>query len=286
MPGLPSSQYFDLSQPFHELFRGKPLHESHHVLQGFAFDIVNARLFAAQLRNRSSDDDLCINQLDLSGQVLGAMHLNGAGHGVSIGVEPEGTTSYVWTECDADAEARGTALCRFAFRDAAPPVPRKLLRGSKIISCASDPVNARLAVRRVEAGRMWYTVHDFSRATAGDFTAPLVHFPEPALSAEPVTFQGYTIFGRYLYTLDGIGHAHGSDIDSYVTRIDMNTGSVESRSLVRTAASLIFREPEGMAVYRTRDGDIRLFIGFGSRDTLDGPKRYANLYYNDSLRSA
>lgn len=188
------------------------LHESHHVMQGFAFDNVNRRLFMVQAQNGTSGDDLCINQVSFSGEQQGWMHLNGAGHGVSIGVEAVGTASYIWMECDSDSA--------------------------------------------------------------------LAHFPQPALSDTAVTFQGYTIYGQYLYTLDGTGHDDPADIDSYVTRIDMNTGTVKSRALTKAGSTLTYREPEGMAVYRTAAGETRLFLGFGSRDGID---RYANIFHKNVL---
>src|ERR1700712_4856648 len=93
LAGIPASQRFDLTQPSYDEFRSKMLHESHHVMQGFAFDNVNPRIFIAQEQNGSSGDDLCINQVNFSGEVTGSMHVNGAGHGVSIGVESVGTAS-------------------------------------------------------------------------------------------------------------------------------------------------------------------------------------------------
>ncbi len=117
---LPASPYIDITKPSHDLFRSKMLHESHHVMQGFAFDNVNRRLFIVQAQNGTSGDDLCVSQLGFSGELLGSMHLNHAGHGVSLGVEPVGTASYIWMECDADGtttESRGTALARFKFVD-------------------------------------------------------------------------------------------------------------------------------------------------------------------------
>jgi receptor-binding protein len=127
---VPASQRFDLSQPSYDLFRSKMMHESHHVMQGFTFDNVNRRLFLAQLQNGTSGDDLCVNQLDLDGTLVGWMHLNGAGHGVSIGCEPVGSASYIWMECDSDStgdSGRGTALARFKF---SAPSPRPASRWS------------------------------------------------------------------------------------------------------------------------------------------------------------
>lgn len=283
---LPESQYFDIAQPSHDLFRSKMLHESHHVMQGFAFDNANRRLFIVQAQNGTSGDDLCVNQVSFTGEVLGSMHLDGAGHGVSIGVEAVGTASYIWMECDADGTgtgARGTALARFKFVDGGTPAVKKFLTGSKTITCATDPVNKRIAVRRSEGGKMYYSVYPLASAAAGDFSTPLAYFPQPALSTTAVTFQGYTIYGQYLYTLDGEGHADSADIDSYVTRIDMITGTVKSRAFTQAGSTLVYREPEGMAVYRTADGETRLFLGFGSRSSLDNINRYANIFYKNVL---
>lgn len=283
---LPASPFIDITKPSYDLFRSKMLHESHHVMQGFAFDNVNRRLFIVQAQNGTSGDDLCINQVSFAGELLGSMHLNHAGHGVSFGVEPVGTASYIWMECDADGtttDARGTALARFKFVNGGTPSVKKFLTGSKTITCATDPVYERIAVRRSEGGQMWYSVYPLAKAAAGDFSDPLAHFPQPALSTSSVVFQGYTILGSSLYTLDGSGHADSADIDSYVTRIDMKTGEVQERAITRAGESLVYREPEGMAVYRTADGETRLFLGFGSRSSLDNVNRYANIFYKNVL---
>jgi len=283
---LPASPYFDITKPSYDLFRSKMLHESHHVMQGFAFDNVNRRLFIVQAQNGTTGDDLCVSQLSFSGELLGSMHVNHAGHGVSLGVEPVGTASYIWMECDADGtttESRGTALARFKFVNGGTPAVKKYLTGSKNITCATDPVYQRMAVRRDEGGRMWFSVYPLAKAAAGDFSEPLAHFPQPSLSPGGVVFQGYTILGSSLYTLDGAGHADSADIDSYVTRIDMKTGEVMERAITRAGESLVWREPEGMAVYRTADGETRLFLGFGSRSSVDNVNRYANLFYKNVL---
>jgi hypothetical protein len=283
---LPPSQYFDVSKPSYDLFRSKMLHESHHVMQGFAFDNANGRLFIVQEQNGSSGDDLCVNQVSYTGEVLGSMNLNGAGHGVSIGVEAVGTASYIWMECDSDgtgSDGRGTALARFKFVSGGKPSVKKFLTGSKTVTCATDPINKRIAVRRSEGGKMTYSIFTLASAAAGDFGSPLAHFVQPALDSPAPVFQGYTIYGQYLYTLDGTGHDSSADIDSYVTCIDMLTGTVKSRALTKAGSTLVYREPEGMAVYRTSSGETRLFLGFGSRSSLDNDNRYANIFYKNVL---
>lgn len=282
---LPASKRFDLNQPSFDLFRRKTLHDAR-VMQGFAVDEVNGRLFVAQLQNGTSGDDLCISQLSLTGQLLGFVHLDGAGHGVSIGVEPVGDASYLWVETDSNVPTdagRGTALLRFKFESGKTPSGTKFLQGSKTITAATDPAHDRLVVRRVEDGKLTFTLHTLARASKGDFSAPLARFPQPALAPDAVVFQGYTIYGQYLYTLDGTSQANAANINSYLTTIDMRTGKVVARALTKAGESLVFREPEGMAVYRTASGEARLLFGFASRDTQTSGGPYANLFFKNVL---
>ncbi len=58
---------------------------------------------------------------------------------------------------------------------------------------------------------------------------------------------------------------------------------LRSRCLTKAGESLIYREPEGLAIYQPIGKGPRLFIGFGSRPAISGPDRYANLYYKDVL---
>ena len=287
LASVPASQRFDLSQPSSERFRGISLHETHHAMQGMAYDNVNRRLYIAQIRNGSDGDDLCINQLSIEGEPTGHMHVDNAGHGVSIGVEPVGSASYIWVECDSSEhsdDGRGTALARFKFvNGGSPSSVKKFLTGSKTITCATDPVNQRLLVRRNEGGTMHYSLFSLTDAAAGRFSSPLAHFAQPKLGNGSVTFQGYTVLGNYLYTLDGTGHADPADINSYVTATDMNTGKVVQRSLTKAGKTLLYREPEGMMVYRTVGNHLRLCFGFASRPSMSSSTRYASVYFKDVL---
>lgn len=277
------ARQFDLSEPSYDFFRNKTLHGKTRALQSFAFDNVNHRLFTAQLQDGTSGDDLCISEISFTGALLGHMHLNGAGHGVSIGAEAVGTDSYLWVETDSHKttdDGRGTALLRFKFEDGSTPTGEKFLTGSKTITSSTDPVHGRLAVRRNEGGKMHFSVYELADAAQGDFSAPVAHFPQPALSDSAVTFQGYTIYGDYIYTLDGRGHNDPADIDSYITTINIHTGKVVKRAITRAGKSLNYREPEGMAIYRTEAGETRLMFGFATRD---GSKRYASIFYKNVL---
>jgi hypothetical protein len=116
---LPVTKRFDLDGPGGELFRGKPLADVT-VMQSFAFDSENQRLFTGQLRSGRPGvaGDLTLTRLSLAGDVLGHMYLTGFGHAVSIGAETVGRTTYLWTETDVDtANGRGRQIARFRWQD-------------------------------------------------------------------------------------------------------------------------------------------------------------------------
>lgn len=282
LPGtVVDNRRFDLSKPSYDLFRHKPLH-SQRVMQSITFDIENHRLFIAQLQNGTSGDDLCINQVSLSGKLLGHMHHNAAGHGVSIAAEPVGKDTYLWVEADShktSTDGRGTALMRFKFESGKTPKGPKFLVGSRTITAAVDPVHRRLAVRRNEGG-MHLTIYDLDDAGQGDFSQPIARFRQPPLSDTSVVFQGYTLYGDYLYTLDGTAQSNAANINSHITAINIHTGKVVARALTKAGKSLVHREPEGMGIYRSKAGEVGLYFGFASRSSAP---RHANIFYKNVL---
>jgi len=274
---------FDLAGPSSPLYdlQGTLLHEEHRIMQSFAFDNANRRLFIAQIQDDSDGNDLCINHVGFDGQLLGSMHLPDAGHGVSFGVEPVGDVTYLWTEARSDEpayEGRGTALQRFAFRDGREPQDAQVhLTGSKNITCATDPDSERLLVRREVDDEFTYTVHELGAAREGDFSEPVWPAVRPAVDG---TFQGYGFAGRHLYVLTGSRQDDPDEIDSALSAFDLSTGEVlQDQVPVRAGRDLPFREPEGVAVQRTDGGALRLCFGMASREE---PQRLANLYYLDA----
>ena len=284
-PAPPRGRAFDLRAPSWPVLLGVRLHEAHRIMQSFAFDDVNQRLYVAQLQNATSGDDLCISELDLQGNLLGWMHLDGVGHGVSIGVEPVGPRSFLWTETRSNAShigGRGTALQRFEFASGtSPQQAQTFLPGSAVITCAVDQVHSRLLVRRWVKGRMELSVHDLAAAGQGDFSHPLSRVAMPGVAG---VFQGYALHGDHVYVLTGRGHHDPRHIDSRLSCIDVRTGRLVQNG-VRTWAgrSLLWREPEGMAVHRTPDGRTRLCFGLASHDRRDRTVRLANIYAKDVL---
>lgn len=280
---LPPSEEFDLgASPVH-LFGPKLLHETHHGMQGFTFDDVNRRLFIVQAENGGSGADLVINQVSASGAVLGAMTIKKAGHGVSIAAEPVGDVTYIWVECDVDRnddKGRGTALARVQFKNIVRTSiadDAKFFKGSDTITAAVDPVNKRLLVRRKEGADFYLSVWPLSKAREGDPADRLVRWKQPSYGR---TFQGYTFYGQYAYLWYGDGQTNPDNINSTIRTLDLNTGQfTRDPAVTRAGESLVYREPEGMAIHRMDSGDLGLFFGFASRPSGGGDNRYANLYY-------
>jgi hypothetical protein len=287
---LPASKRFDLTAPSYDLFRHKRLKDGT-VMQSFGFDMANKRLFTVQLKNGSSADengDLVVNRLDFAGNIKGHMYLKGFGHGVAIGVEPSGSASYLWVEVDPTGEsARGTRLARFRFVDGATLANTssaltkyRPISGISNVSATIDPVNNRLAMRYHKGG--WrIAVYRLSDVKARRYGSRLADIAQPSQGGE--TFQGYALYGRYLYTY--YGNPYGGDNpapgNARLSTVDLNTGKrVAGPTLTKAGGTLTYREPEGLAIYRTASGQVRLFLGIASGRSGD---RRANLFYNNAL---
>ncbi|KAL4862132.1 hypothetical protein BDV12DRAFT_179286 [Aspergillus spectabilis] len=291
---LPSSPRFDLTKPSYDLWRHKRT-AAVTVQQSFTFDNVNRRLFIVNRRDGSALDsgDLTISELDFSGKVLGSMDLLSCGHGVNIAAEPVGSETYIWSETDAASSGYGSALWRFKFEDGVTldsgsddreriiPLP-EFDRGTATI----DPVHERLIVRYQSGSVQNIAAFDLASATGGNFSNPLVNWEIPHLvndlGAMVNVFQGYAAYGRYIYFLTGESYeASGGELNSEVLALDLETGElVQGPVITRAGSTLEFREPEGMAVYETVDGEVRLFLGFASGEAGD---RRSNLFYKNAL---
>lgn len=285
-----SSKRFELTEPSYDLFRHAELHDVT-VQQSFAFDNVNRRLFVAQRRDGSEGTagDLCITQLDFKGNYVGYMHLEGFGHGVSFAAEAEGSSTYLWTEVDADEDGYGTKLTRFQFTSGttlsrkSKDLPRiEPIPEATLYTCSLDTVNNNLVVRyQLEDGKH-IAVFPIADAKEGNFSNPLADFPQPSVDVLADRFQGYAAYGQYIYFLTGDSYKDsGGVINSQVSSVDMNTGKVvEGPVMTKAGATLDFREAEGLGIYQKANGEVRLFLGFASG--LRGDRR-SNLFFKNSL---
>ncbi|KAL2831542.1 hypothetical protein BDW59DRAFT_182177 [Aspergillus cavernicola] len=291
---IPNSPRIDLTKPSYDLWRHKKTAAAT-VQQSFTFDNVNRRLFIVNRKSSSALDsgDLTISELDFAGNLLGSMNLLACGHGVNIGAQAVGDDTYIWSETDAAASGYGTALWRFKYvdgttlnsatdgRDRIIPIP-EFERGTATV----DPVYERLIVRYQSGTVQNMAVFDLDQATAGNFSTPLANWEIPELVEElgamVDVFQGYAAYGRYVYFLTGESYdASGGVLNSEVLAMDLNTGElVQGPVITRAGSTLEFREPEGMAVYETVAGEVRLFLGFASGESGD---RRSNLFYKSAL---
>ncbi|KAJ8102400.1 teichoic acid biosynthesis protein C [Lipomyces tetrasporus] len=286
----PPPPRFDLTEPSHDLFRSKSLHDVK-VQQSFAFDNVNRRLFVAQRRDGSSDTagDLCITQLDFDGNYVGYMYLTDFGHGVAFGAQGVGSSTYLWTEVEASSSGYGKKLARFKFTSGSTlsSTSSALTKFTPVSeatehTCSIDPVNNNLVVRYSLSDGKHIAVYGLADAANGDFSSPLADFKQPSLGSLSPTFQGYAAYGQYLYVLTGNSYdLTGGEVNSQVTSINMNTGAIaQGPVLTRAGSTLTYREPEGMAIYQTGAGEVRLFLGFASGEVGD---RRSNLFYKNVL---
>ncbi|MFF1732843.1 teichoic acid biosynthesis protein C [Streptomyces sp. NPDC058247] len=279
---------FDLSQPSYDLFRDKNLH-SNRVQQSFAFDSVNKRLFVAakRLDSPESAGDLCISELDFAGNYVSYMHLNGFGHGVAFGIRAIGSASYLWIETEANGNGYGSKLGLIRYSagttvDAAAEGYGKFtpVAGATEFTCSMDPVYDRMIVRYHKDGAKHIAVYNNSDTDNADFSSPVAMFTPPAISGTP---QGYTLYGSYMYFITGDGYSASNPDpgNTYITSININTGAIaQGPTLTKAGSTLVYREPEGLAIYRTDAGESRLFLGFASGEEGD---RRSSIFYKNAL---
>jgi hypothetical protein len=278
---------FDLAAPYQTLYTKKRLHENR-TQQVLAFDSVNRRLFVSQGRRDNTGDDLCLNQVSFAGTSLGTMYIDNCGHGMGLGVEPVGTSSYIWMETKAGPDGRGTALMRFKWVPGTKPANVKYyFQGiGTDVSCAIDPVYQRLVVRFTPTGKTGHTHHVFSLPFGHpERMQKLYEFYLPAsVWSGGAHLGGFTPYGKYLYVFTGSAHVDPADIDSSLCMVDMTTSRMVGEKVVtRAGRNLPGREPEGLAVYRGSDGRSHLFYGFGSRESFESLMVNSNIFYKSGV---
>lgn len=303
---VPVSGRFDLSDPSDKLIRGNRLHNNT-VMQSFAFDNVNKRIYTVQVvqggvqlpgesapvpgATRAANGDLCVSQLDLAGNKITFMYLKGFGHGVQIGVEPVGSTAYLWTETDA-VDQWGTAITRFKFTAGAVFTTstsglekHRPVSGSTNNTCAIDPTTNRIILRHKVSSGFRYNVYNLADVRARSYT-PLASVAQPATVGSARPFQGYTALGSYLYMLEGSAYGTYDSVEgtgnTYITVVDLNTGAQVDRGLTKAGYTIPFREPEGMAIQLPTGSasSARLCCGFAGGES---GARNASIYYKDLL---
>ncbi len=279
-----------MSATTNEFFRSKPLWGPT-VMQSFAFDTPNNRLFTGQLRSGTpaNSGDLTLSQLDFSGNVLGHMYLNGFGHAVSIGAAgrpavrrtsgPRPMSTPRTAAAGRSAGSRGRTAQTLTSSSVTKWKP---VAGGSVFTPAVDQRFGRLGVRHSRSDGMYINVYSLAAARTGDFSTVLASFKQPALTSG-VAFQGWALYGAYAYFWEGEAYPGEPDetkANSKLWCYDINAGQIVDSFLTLAGKSLTYREAEGMAVYGSTDATARLYFGFASGVTGD---RRANLFYRNDL---
>jgi hypothetical protein len=303
---FPSSKYFDLKDGSTMLIRDKTLKGTRTAIQSFGFDKDNKRIYVLQLDGSAVDGNLWVTQLDYVGNYLGYMRLLACGHGVSMGVQSQGAgkNPWIWTEYkgkpNAHGDLRGTRLMRFHWNKGVTIAPNSSyahqhtpVPGSFNNTCNIDPVNNRLALRYQPAtgGGTKIAIYNTEDVGRNKYT-PLITVTQPA--GPGPSFQGYALYGNYLYFLYGNRVATCPGVkDGGSTTIQMMnvlTGAVSAPVYTNAGYTIGGREPEGMAIQvpdPAQPTKVRLCFGFaGVPSCSDTSHRRASIYYKDVLRSA
>jgi hypothetical protein len=272
-------------------------------MQSFGFDNANGYIFTLQLTYGGGDGDLTLTKLSLSGANLGYMLLTGFGHGVSMGVEPVGTSTYLWTEVDSvgsGANARGVRIGRFEFVDgatldtnSASITKYTLVAGSTVNTCNIDPVYSRLILRYDDSGTMKFNIYDLDDVKTNGASATVLARYSDRTTGTP---QGYCLYGSYIYSLAGTAYEYCPGTDSgnvnnmTIFEFDTNPPNELTTFLTGIGASYDYREPEGMAIqwtnYPNTDApEVRLAIGFAREADCSSSVKYATIFYKDQLVS-
>jgi hypothetical protein len=85
----------------------------------------------------------------------------------------------------------------------------------------------------------------------------------------------------YFQTGDHYSASNPAPGNTHLTSININTGKIaQGPVLTKAGSTLHWREPEGLAIYRTDAGESRLFIGFATGDEGD---RRSSIFYKNAL---
>ena len=297
----PPRTEISLAQPNYAMLTNVTLRDTS-IMQSFAYDDVNQVWIFAQVQQsgrfgktasqHAYDGDLTLTKVSQSGAILGYMYLNGFGHGLSIGVEPVGTTTYVWAESNsvyfeamgsALANGYGTKIARFGWKNSATYscssagiTTYGVNGGAPEQSPYVDYRRNRIAVQywSTTFNTFRWAIYPLDQFKARDYT-PVIRFSWPA-ELNDITDQGWAYVNDSMM-LNYNGNAYGSSNPApgnatlFKVSLPGSQPVVADSTLVTSAGSLSPREPEGLNILDTDN----VCVGFTS-----GPPgaRRANVY--------
>jgi hypothetical protein len=272
------------------------------IMQSFAYDDVNKVWIFAQVQQsgrfgktasqHAHDGDLTLTKISQSGAILGYMYLSGFGHGLSIGVEPAGSTTYVWTESNsqyfealgsADANGYGTKIARFAWRNSTTLTP--LSSGVTLFAVNDeapeqspyvDYKRNRIAVQYWSAphNTFRWAVYPLDQFKARDYT-PIIRSSWPD-ELNRITDQGWAYVNDSImlnYNGNACSSTNPAPGNATLFKVSLPgpDAVVADRALITSGGSLSPREPEGLTIL----GSDNVCVGFTSGSS--GARR-ANVY--------
>ncbi|MFJ5136957.1 hypothetical protein [Streptomyces sp. NPDC088707] len=269
--------------------------------QAIATDTVNGHVFVLQVESSATapQGNLYLNRVNRrTGTVTGSMQLKGFGHGLSMGAEPVGADTYLWTEVgplqlSADGAAFGKAVTRFRFVDGGVLDGALIAQNQKFTPPGStsstgpslDPVNNQLCVMYHKDGKRHFTRYDPAAAAAGSWVPVGTTFvmpagedvtpdvPTPYPLQKTLVSQGYTALGDVLYAYQWAPYDKKNFPEipdsfpgiAFITSYSWTTGERIDRQVVTNADGLTRREPEGIAAeVDPATGETRLLFGFSN----------------------
>ncbi|MES2390120.1 MAG: twin-arginine translocation signal domain-containing protein [Acidobacteriota bacterium] len=304
---LVETEYFDLTASSAEFIRNVQLHQTTGAPQSFAWNGGDS-LYVLQTLN-DANGDMTFTRLDpTTHDETGYMTLTGAGHGVAMGIDNNGSgADYYWTESEEATSGTGTCrgrkLQRFNFSSGATYShsdcevfdPTIHLEGTTQwqVTCSIDQKYGRIAVRyakQQEGGSLYYNLYDladFNNHTYSPYFSASVK--QPSTPSGAGVSQGWCLFGSWIYMLWGnkeSAHCPGTQQDSVnggtmVGRFSLNDNSAWTASNTAAAYTLCDREPEGVGI-RKSGSSYQLHLGFSGNSSGSGA-HYFSTYYKDVL---
>lgn len=254
--------------------------------QAIATDPVNGHVFVLQMESAATTPagNMYLNRIDRkTGKLTGSMYLTGFGHGISMGAQPVGTQTYLWTEVgpvypnDGVSNSFGTAVTRFPFVSGATldqadvPAAKKFCPpGGRSTGPSVDLAGNTLTIVYIKSGVRCFTRYDLAKAANDEWVEVGETFTLPAGAETGLTFQGFTTLNGVLYIYqwkkDPVTTYPGT---SFITSYSLDTKAKLDAQVVTAADGLQRREPEGLAVeIDPETAETRLLFGFS--DTVPG----------------
>lgn len=240
-------------------------------IQSFTFD---SRYYYFIQMTKPSVGNLRITRVKYKGlgkYTTAKMDLRGFGHATNLDCSVYNGKTYLWTGSNAAANSDvSRAITCFTFQKNRilkknGPIYYKIPKGTdgKYVTNVYPAISAdssQLAVRFTYQGKQYFQIYALLNGTRIDVRSPLQQIVLPATAGD---FQGFDIDGTKICTIEGSprksflkGYDKSRVYQPTIIRTwDYGTGAM-SRKVIKGAAKLSFREPEGVKLME--NGKMRI----------------------------